>query len=208
MALSSGQAFDGSYSYSHTGYGDSELWGAPFIDCPEIKSTGWFTGHVYFETMPNTASTENAFWATEYESEIYGEGHKSGLSLYLDVYTAPDSVVLKCPGMEALCKGTHRYTVVSGVTTGQWYTYTVYWDLPSSVADGRIDVWWDGVHVVDEDAVETLAGPIWWWYGTNRIYSGMIAWHSFFSAGKVFYTDALEDCVCKIVGNVTPVPPP
>ena len=156
VALSSAQAFDGDYSYSHYGAGGESLWGAPFIDCSGIKSTGWFTGHVYFDTMPDYAATENAFWAAEYQPDTYGASNKRGLYLYVDMWTAPDSVVLKCNAWTAYCAGNEVWTAYSGITTGQWYTYTVYWDLPIAVTDGLVQVWWNGVQTVNDNTVVTL----------------------------------------------------
>ena len=157
--------------------------------------------------MPDTAATENAFWAAEYQPDNYGPNHKRGLYLYVDMWTAPDSVVLKCNAWTAYCAGNEVWTAYSGIAAGQWYTYTVYWDLPIAVADGLVQVWWDGVLTVNDNTVVTGGYVFPFWYGTNRIYNGMVEWHSIFSDNKTFYTDAIEDCRCKIVGNVTPAPP-
>jgi len=127
------------------------------------------------------------------------------LYLYIDALDG-NKVKLMCPGDNA-CDTWRVWTILgSAPTLGQWYEYTVYWDLPVSTPNGRIDVWLDGVQVLHAVVQTETYVPYWTPY--NYILTGPYDYHHVYGDGHKLRTDDLWDCGCKIVGNVTPTPPP
>jgi hypothetical protein len=124
--------------------------------------------------------------------------------LSFGVDTNADQWEIWCPG-GYLCDVNTNVVCGSGISAGQWYTYSVYFNLPPDSSSGEIACWIDGVE--QEFLTNVQTEPTAGWEGYDVVRSGITRWAWFTSDGIWNYTDDLEDCRCKVYGNATPVPP-
>jgi len=159
-----------------------------------------------WEALPGIGVAPYSFWAATY---AFGSSpNYEILRLYTDSADG-DKVKLRCLGDEA-CDVTEYWTCSDiAPTPGQWYEYTVYWDLPFNTPNGRVDCWWDGVQTVHDGTVQTETNPA-YWNSYRYIFAGIWDWHPVWGCRSYqkLYTDDLWDCSCKVVGAVTPTPWP
>lgn len=183
------QKYTGSYSYEH--YSDCPVAAcsaATYITCTEVITKGDFTGAVRFDDLPDY--TSYSFWAAVDHEPLL---ESVVLDLSFDA-TDGDKVKLACLGNNA-CDVLETWVVyTTGVSADTWYTYTVQWELPQNDAAGKVDVWWGGVHVVSDHAVQTEDSL---WNGTDRIYEGILGWHYLHGDEIIVWTDTKEDCECR-----------
>lgn len=192
---------DGTRSYQHeTGASYGMAHSQSYLICtePDMKS-GWFTGHVRFEALPITEF--NFFTADSLVTDSPSIGSPHILRLYIDPLDS-NKVKLQCV-LNRACAATENWTCFDGpVVVDTWYSYTLYWDLPSNTANGRVDCWWDGAQTVHDGTVQT---PL---YSTGYEFISSGPYCHFQTSGRTMWTDALEDCRCGLVGNITPTPWP
>jgi len=183
IVLTNTQVFSGLYSYWHI-TGLMEANAATYIDCTPT-ALGDFTGHAMFDAL--CSFTDYVFWKAK--------DHAGGQDLLRLYYDAVDGnkVKLECMSGDA-CDVQEVYEVDAvGISADTWYTYTVQWNLPQDVATGEIDVWWNGVHVVSDHAVQTQNIG---WRDTDRVYEGIVTWHYIHCDQVGMWTDKKEDCEC------------
>jgi len=202
-----GSPSEGTYCYEHMGSApDSVCSAVSILQCPEEKSSGWFSGNIKWGTLPGIGVGGYSFMAAQIG---LSSSAPSILTLYTDSGDG-DKVKLFC-GAGYACDANELWTCSdTAPIPGVWYEYIVYWDLPPDTPNGRVDCWWGPtgapVQTVHDSTVQTQ--PAVDWNGYSYIYSGVHSWTYAWGNNHKIYTDDLWDCGCKIVGNVTPTPWP
>jgi len=207
IEASATQVFEGDYSYYQIADClDSACSANTWIECPEVRSSGWFTGHIYYDIVPGIGAVTYPLWSAEDRMSPWDDAGSAPILTLSTDSADGDKVKMYC-ATGAGCDVAETWTCDPiGVSAGQWYTYTVFWDLPPDEPNGRVACWWDGVLGFDDTTVQTETAAT--WNGTRRIYQGIRNWHYTFGDNVPIYTDDFQDCGCKIVGNATPAPPP
>jgi len=204
---------DGTYSYGYRADSDhSSAYAATSTGCADTDvvperpgewASGWFTGSIRFERFPSHGGSLTIMSALK-EEDI---GSGVALSMYFD--GATQTVKVGCYGG---CQPDLTWTCSDApISEDTWYTYSLYWDWPVGVPDGRFDCWWDGVQTIHDDSIQTaiLTGlpSTWRWGGYSHIAVGELGVNYFLDGDYYIYVDTAEECRCKVVGNVTPTPP-
>jgi hypothetical protein len=202
-SVSTPAAYEGLYSlrtYSHCGV--SQCAATTALHCPTPQASGWFSGTVNFEAWSQYYDT--SFWLAS-NDRVENYYTDAVLKLYADLDDS-HKIKLSCPGGQG-CDVNEEWTCFDETPNlNQWYTFTVYWELPFNSPNGRVDCWWDGVQTVHDGTVQTETSAI-QWDDTETIYLGGID-NGFVGSDPYILIDSASDCRCKNLGNITATPWP
>jgi len=188
LIRTSDQAFEGTYSYEHWGEGNP-CWSTTYNTCDKTYVAD-FSGHIRWDSLPGIGALGYNF----VEFDDAGGGLPGDLVVYMFTDSSDSQKVkIKCEGGQ-LCEATETWTCYnSSVSADTWYSYRIVFNLPENSPNGTMDCWWEDVHTVDDDAVQTETTT---WDGYTTIHEGIARWHYLWGDQIKVWTDDKEDCEC------------